>query len=185
MKTVEQATSRFAADLIDLIKANIRARLGPSVTWAGAMAPSDQASGLSMLLGYNTVTNELARDGGRYTVSYVPESGVTLRGTMANPSKAAIASAEKTAHAMGLPKPRKPVTERQLQDAVHASLVLSSVHAAGKQGIKTNDIGKANARVGDLTGAWVRTLLKRLLKSKAVKRIGRTRGTRWVATGAK
>ena len=77
MKTVEQATSRFAADLIDLIKANIRARMecaalvgkpastsgyvqgNRALDETGSQSASDPANGLSLLLGYNAAIGKM------------------------------------------------------------------------------------------------------------------------------
>ena len=132
MKTVEQATSRFAADLIDLIKANIRARMG-------ATLPADGPK-------TSAVREWLASPPGTTLVNF---------------------SQPVVTHTL-------PITD--------SAKVLAVVKAAGKEGVKTKDAGRGTR----LSQERVVTALTRwLLPAGEVKRIGRTRGTRWVATGAK
>lgn len=79
---IEQAAQRFAADIVELVKANVLARLG-----------AEPATSVPSVWAYSPL-NEV----GRFT-----SSTVTLTGSVpTKPSKAVVESARKTAHAMGL-----------------------------------------------------------------------------------
>jgi hypothetical protein len=188
---IERAASKFTADLIDLIKANMVARLSrPEVTVTsevGAQGPSS----LRMLAGYDAAvaaTGDVLMTpstGGHYTISYEPgKTTVKLDKPVTVPKgRLQVKGLERAVAKPAAVAARYAVRKSPPADVVrkldkHIGQALDRIREAGATGLKSRDLRKS------FTEKRANQLLAALLKSGKVKRIGRTRGTRWVAVGA-
>ncbi len=163
-KTIEAAAAKFVGDIVQLVRANVLAQM------ESAFMPK----ATTHIVFNRPVVEASDWYAQASTTAPNPTAVKVLTGNMAPQKPKTILP----------PKPRtkgKPLTATQRTDAEHAATVLSRVRVAGKDGIKTGAVS------GGLpfTASWTKTLLGRLLKAGKVKRIGRTRGTRWVAVGVK
>jgi hypothetical protein len=193
---IERAASKFTSDLIELIKANMVARLTrPDVTVTsevGAQGPSS----VRMLAGYDAA---IAATGdvlmtpstcGQYTISYepgkttvkldkpvtVPKGRLQVKGLERAVAKAKPNKAPAVSPRYAVRKSTPADVARKLDK--HIGQALDRIREAGATGLKSRDLRKT------FTEKRATQLLASLLKSGKVKRIGRTRGTRWVAVGA-
>jgi hypothetical protein len=194
---IERAASKFTADLIELIKANVVARLTrpemPTMTLSGTNRALGEAVGAASS-GYARFADDVQTSLGAtgvYSVSHKlgrsghSETRITLDKPVTVPKgklqvkrlERAVAKPAAVAARYAVRKSPPADVARKLDK--HIGQALDRIREAGATGLKSRDLRKA------FTEKRANQLLASLLKSGKVKRIGRTRGTRWVAVGAK